>query len=147
MWVLHFRLILHLRLSKSPMDYFGMNLHASIAYKFWFSFNGHTNYILVISKWPYMWVLHLKLGLHLKSPKSLMGYIGTNLNIGIAFSVKHSYNFVIPTHVFIFTNYKFGLNFLNNYIKFVTKHKSRYVSYHLIISSSWVLSLSLNIYI
>jgi len=33
MWVLHLGLIVHLRLPKSPMDYFEMNLHASIAYK------------------------------------------------------------------------------------------------------------------
>jgi hypothetical protein len=27
-----------------------------------------------------------------------------NLNMGIAFRVKYSYNFVIPTHIFIFIN-------------------------------------------
>jgi hypothetical protein len=48
MWLLHLRLIIHLRLFKSPMDYFKMNLHASIAYKLWFSLKGHPNYILVI---------------------------------------------------------------------------------------------------
>jgi len=50
MWVLHLRFILHLRLFKSLMDYFKMNLHASIAYRFWFSLKGHPNYILVILK-------------------------------------------------------------------------------------------------
>ncbi len=85
MWVLHLGLIIHLRLSKSPMDYFKMNLHASITYKFWFSLKGHPNYILVISKWPYMWVLHLGFGLHLMLPKPPKGHIKTNLNMGIAF--------------------------------------------------------------
>jgi hypothetical protein len=45
-----------------------------------------------------MWVLHLGLGLHLGLPKSPMGYIETNLNMGIA------YNFAILAHVCIFTN-------------------------------------------
>jgi hypothetical protein len=67
------------------MDYFEMNLHVSIVYKLWFSLKGHPNYILVISKWPNMWVLHLRLGLHLRLFKSLKGYIETNLNIGITF--------------------------------------------------------------
>jgi predicted N-acyltransferase len=40
MCVLHLRLIIHLRLPKSPMDYFRMNLHAGIAYRFWSSFKG-----------------------------------------------------------------------------------------------------------
>ncbi len=85
MWVLHLRLIIHLRLSKSPMDCFKMNLHVNVAYKLGFSLKGHPNYILVILKSPYMWVLHLKLGLHLKLSKSLKGYIETNLNMGSAF--------------------------------------------------------------
>ncbi len=62
-----------------------MNSHASIAYKFWFSLKGHPNYILIILKCPYTWVLHLGLGLHFKLPKSCKGYIETNLNMGIAF--------------------------------------------------------------
>jgi len=104
MWVLHLGLILHLRLSKSPMDYFKMNLHANIAYRLWFSLKGQPNYILVISKWPYMWVLHLGLGLHLKLFKSPMSYIKTNLNMGTVFKARYSYNFAILAHVFIFTN-------------------------------------------
>ncbi len=40
MWVLHLGLCFHLKLFKSLMDYFRMNLHASIAYKPWFSFKG-----------------------------------------------------------------------------------------------------------
>ncbi len=32
--ILHLRLIIHLKLSKSPMDYFKMNLHVGIVYKF-----------------------------------------------------------------------------------------------------------------
>jgi len=104
MWVLHLGLILYLRLSKTLMDYFKMNLHASIAYRFWFSLKGYPNYTLVISKWPYMWVLHLGLGLHLRLYKSHMGYIETNLNTSSAFKARYSYNFAIPTHVFIFTN-------------------------------------------
>jgi len=114
MCILHLGLIFHLRLCKSPMNCFKMNLHASIAYRFWFSLKGHPNYIVVISKWLYVWVLHLGLGLHLMLPKSPMGYIKTNLNMGITFGAMYSYNFSIPTHVLIFTNYKFGFNFLNN---------------------------------
>jgi hypothetical protein len=85
MWVLHLGLIIHLRLFKAPMDYFKMNLHACIAYKFWFSLKGHPNYILVILKWHYMWVLHIGSSLHLRLPKSPKGYIERNLNMGIAF--------------------------------------------------------------
>jgi hypothetical protein len=59
-----------------------------------------------------MWVLHLRMGFHLKLPKSPMGYIKTNLNMGIVFRVSYSYNFA-PTHILIFTNYKFDHSFLN----------------------------------
>jgi hypothetical protein len=83
-------------LSKSPMNYFKMNSYASIAYKFWFSLKGHPNYILIILKWPYMWVLHLRLGLHLKLPKSLKGYIKTNLNMGIALMKHKKYIYILP---------------------------------------------------
>jgi len=41
MWVLHLGLIIHLRLFKSPINYFKMNLHVGIAYKLWFSLKGH----------------------------------------------------------------------------------------------------------
>jgi len=85
MWVLHLGLIIHLKLYKSLMDYFKMNSHEGIAYKLWFSLKGHPNYILVISKWFNMWVLHLKLGLHFKLPKSPKSYFKTNLNMGITF--------------------------------------------------------------
>jgi hypothetical protein len=61
-----------------------------------------------------MWVLCLRLGLQFKLPKSPMGYIEMNLNMGITFTARYSYNFTLPTHVFIFTNYKFGFKFLNN---------------------------------
>jgi hypothetical protein len=61
-----------------------------------------------------MWVLHLALGFHLKLFKSPMGYFEMNLSMGIAFRVKYSYNFAIPTHIFIFTNYKFNINSFNN---------------------------------
>ncbi len=111
MWVLHLGLIIHLRLFKSPMDYFKMNLHVNIAYRLWFSLKSHPNYILVILKWPYTWVLHLKSGLHLMLSKSPMGYIKTNLNMGIAFKARYSHNFAKLAHVLIFTNKKFGLNF------------------------------------
>jgi hypothetical protein len=53
--------VLHLRLFKSPMDYFGMNLHASIAYRLWSSFEGHSK-------------LHI-------------GCFKTTLHVGIAFRV------------------------------------------------------------
>jgi len=96
MWVLHLGLIIHLRLFKSLMDYFKMNLHVSIAYKLWISLKCHPNYILVISKRPYMWVLQLRLGLHLRLPKSLKGYIKTNLNMGIAFKKHKKYIYLLP---------------------------------------------------
>jgi len=62
-----------------------------------------------------------------------MGYIKTDSNMGITFRARYSYNFAIPAHILIFTNYKFGLNFLNNEIKFVTKHKNIYVYSYLVI--------------
>jgi hypothetical protein len=62
-----------------------------------------------------MRVLQLRLGLSLKVlPKSPMGYFEMNLNMVIAFRVKVSYSFAISTHIFTFTNKKFGYNFLNN---------------------------------
>jgi hypothetical protein len=61
-----------------------------------------------------MLILHLELGLHLRLLKSPMSYFETNLNMGIAFRARYSHNFAILTHVFIFTNLKFGLNFFNN---------------------------------
>ncbi len=85
-----------LRLSKSPMDYFKMNLHASITYKLLFSLKGHPNYILIISKWPDMWVLHFGLGRHLRLPKSPKGYIKTNLNMGIAYRETQKNIYLLP---------------------------------------------------
>jgi hypothetical protein len=49
-----------------------------------------------------MWVLHLGLGLHLRLLKSPMGYNETNLNMGIAFKARYSYNFAIP-HTYLFS--------------------------------------------
>jgi hypothetical protein len=49
----------------------------------------HPNYILDISKQPYMWVLHLKFGFHLRLHKSIMGYFKMNLNMVIAFRVRY----------------------------------------------------------
>jgi len=63
-----------------------------------------------------------------------MDYFETNLNMGITFNVRYSYNFAIRTHVLTFTNSKFGLNFLNNYINFVTKKKT-YLLYLVIFPS------------
>ncbi len=40
MWVLRLELNFHLRLLKSPMDYFKMNLNVGIACRPWFSFKG-----------------------------------------------------------------------------------------------------------
>ncbi len=57
--------ILH-SLQFSHMDYFSMNLHAGIASRPWSSFKGAPNYILGISKRPYMWVLHLRLPFHFR---------------------------------------------------------------------------------
>jgi hypothetical protein len=51
-----------------------------------------------------MWVLHLGLIIHLQLFKSLMAYIETNLNMGITFRARYSYNLAIPTHILIFTN-------------------------------------------
>jgi hypothetical protein len=62
MWVLHLRLILHLRLLKSPMDYFRMNLHVSITYRPWSSFKG--------------------------PPKLHIGYFEMTLHVSIVFRVE-----------------------------------------------------------
>jgi hypothetical protein len=51
-----------------------------------------------------MWVLHLRLGFHLRLPKSSMGYFETKLNMAIAFKVRFSYKFAILAHVLILTN-------------------------------------------
>jgi len=107
MWVLHLGLILHLKLFKPPMDCFKMNLHASIAYMLWFSLKGHPNYILVISKWPYVWVLHLGLGLHLRLFKSPMGkwkriwiwVLHLGLGINIILQYLHTYLFSPTRHL------------------------------------------------
>ncbi len=62
---IYFEMTLHVgiafRVDYSLMDYFKMNSHANITYKLWFSLKGHPNYIVVILKWPYMWVSHLGL--------------------------------------------------------------------------------------
>jgi hypothetical protein len=80
------------------VDYFKVNLHANIAYRFWSPLKGHPNYMLVIFKMTFHVGIAFRLGLHLKLLKSPMGYIETNSNMGIAFRVRHSYNFVtIPT--------------------------------------------------
>ncbi len=63
MWVLYLGLDLHLRLLKSPMDYFIMNLHGSIA---------------------------SSLGFHSKAPKLHIGYFEMTLHVGIAFKVGFS---------------------------------------------------------
>jgi hypothetical protein len=61
-----------------------------------------------------MQVLHISIGFIERPPKLHIGYFEMTLHVGIAFRARYSYNFAIPTHVLIFTNYKFGLNFLNN---------------------------------
>jgi hypothetical protein len=43
-----------------------------------------------------MCVLHLKLSLHLKLPKSPKGYIETNLNMSIAFREMHKKKYLLP---------------------------------------------------
>jgi hypothetical protein len=43
-----------------------------------------------------MWVLHLRLGLHLRLLKSLKGYIEMNLNMGIAFRETQKYIYLLP---------------------------------------------------
>jgi hypothetical protein len=43
-----------------------------------------------------MWVLHLKLGLHLRLPKSPKGYIEMNLNINIAFRETQKKVYLLP---------------------------------------------------
>ncbi len=49
-----------------------------------------------------MWVLRLKLGFHLRLPKSPMGYLEANLNMGIAFKARYSYNFSMHAHILTF---------------------------------------------
>ncbi len=41
-----------------------------------------------------MWVLHVRLGLHLRLPKSPKDYIKTNLNMGIAFKETNIYIYI-----------------------------------------------------
>jgi len=43
-----------------------------------------------------MWVLHLKLGVHLKLFKSLKGYMETNLNMGITFKETQKNVYLLP---------------------------------------------------
>jgi len=64
MWVLHLGLIIHLKLFKSPMDYFKKNLHVVITYK-----------ILVFIERP---------------PKLHIGFFEMTLHVGIAFRVDYS---------------------------------------------------------
>jgi hypothetical protein len=79
MQVVHLGLGLHSKASpKLHIGYFEATLHMSIAFKVGLSFK--------------------------VSPKSPMGYFEMNLNMVITFRVKVSYNFVISTHVFTFTN-------------------------------------------
>jgi hypothetical protein len=104
MWVLHLRLIFHLRLSKSSMDYFKWTCMQVLCVGFGFHWKATQTTYWLFRKWPYMWVLLLGLGLHLRLLESPMGYIETNLNMGIAFKARYSYNFAIPTHIFIFIN-------------------------------------------
>jgi hypothetical protein len=63
MWVLHLGLGFHLRLPRSPMDYFKMNLHVG---------------------------LHLGHGFHSKAPKLHICYFKLTLHVGIAFKVWSS---------------------------------------------------------
>jgi hypothetical protein len=50
-------------------------------------------------------VLYLGLGLHLRLPKSPMGYIEMNLNIGITFRARYSYNLQY-LHMYLFAPIK-----------------------------------------
>jgi hypothetical protein len=43
-----------------------------------------------------MWVLHLRLGLHFRLPKSPKGYIEMNLNMGIAFRETQKNVYLLP---------------------------------------------------
>ncbi len=74
---MHLGFGLHSKAPKLHISYFTMTLHVGITFR---------------------------VGFHLKLPKSPMGSFEMNLNMGIAFRVKYSYNFVIPTHIFIFIN-------------------------------------------
>jgi hypothetical protein len=64
MWALHLGLGLHLKLSKSPMDYFKMNLHV---------------------------VLHLGLRFHSNATKLHIDYLKLTLHVDIAFRVRSSF--------------------------------------------------------
>jgi hypothetical protein len=59
-----------------------------------------------------MWVLHLRLGLHLRLLKSPMGYFKTNLDMAIAFKAKYLYNLAIPAHILFSPTRDLALNFL-----------------------------------
>jgi hypothetical protein len=49
-----------------------------------------------------MWVLHLGLGLHLKLPKSPMGYIEMNLNMGVNLGLNIHIILQYP-HMYLFS--------------------------------------------
>jgi hypothetical protein len=87
MQVLHLCLSLHSEAPKLHIGYFEVTLHVGIV---------------------------LKLDLHIRLLKSPMDYLEMSLNMGIAFKARYSYNFAIHAHVLTSTNWKFGLNFLNN---------------------------------
>jgi hypothetical protein len=82
------------------MDYFKMNLQVGLHPNLDLHSKAHPNHLLVSLKWPYMWVLCLMLGFHLKSSKSHMDNFEMNLNVGTTFKVRYSYNFAIPTNIY-----------------------------------------------
>jgi hypothetical protein len=49
-----------------------------------------------------MWVLRLRLGLQLRLPKSFMGYIKMNLNMGITFRATF-YTILQYMHMYLFS--------------------------------------------
>ncbi len=82
-----------------------MNLHANITYRPWFAFKGapklHIGYFEATLHVGIAFKVALSLQVNRKSP---MGYFEMKFNMVIAFKVGASYNFVISTHVFTFSN-------------------------------------------
>jgi len=63
--VLHLGLGLHSIAPKLHIGYFETTIHVGIAFKVGFSFKVDLNHLWVILKQTWIWLLHLKLGIHI----------------------------------------------------------------------------------
>jgi len=100
MRVLHLGLGLHIKFTSITYELFQNQLPCKYL-RFGIHSKVHLNYILGISKRPYMWVFKVgpSFKVLLKSP---MGYFEMNLNMVITFRVTVSYNLQYP-HTYLFS--------------------------------------------